>query len=203
MGVAAFFVTAFNIAFWRQFSAALAPLDVQAWLFIAAIGVTALVLLSLFFSLFTPRYLFKPAITVFLLLTSAAAYFVNEYGIVIDGEMIRNIANTNTEEAYDLLTGGLILYVGGLGALPALVLWALPIWYRPLLQDLWFKTKAAALLLRAHCPHVAAAHRNRHVVFPRAPHAAARFCSPELSERRCKLQPLARGGAGHCSHALR
>ena len=145
--VAAFFVTALNIAFWRQFSAALAPLDVQAWLFIAAIGVTALVLLSLFFSLFTPRYLFKPAITVFLLLTSAAAYFVNEYGIVIDGEMIRNIANTNTEEAYDLLTGGLILYVVGLGLLPALALWALPISYRPFWQDLWFKTKAAALLL--------------------------------------------------------
>ena len=116
-------------------------------------AVTALVLLSLFFSLFTPRYLFKPAITVFLLLTSAAAYFVNEYGIVIDGEMIRNIANTNTEEAYDLLTGRLILYVVGLGVLPALVLWALPISYRPLWQDLWFKTKAAARAARAHCPH--------------------------------------------------
>jgi lipid A ethanolaminephosphotransferase len=145
--VAAFFVTVLNVAFWRQFSAALAPLDVHAWLFIAATGVTALVLLSLFFSLFTPRYLFKPAITVFLLLTSAAAYFINEYGIVIDGEMIRNIANTNTGEAYDLLTGRLILYVVCLGILPALVLWALPISHRPFWQDLWFKTKAAALLL--------------------------------------------------------
>ena len=31
--------------------------------------------------------------------------------------------------------------------LPALVLWVLPIAYRPFWQDLWFKTKATALVL--------------------------------------------------------
>ena len=195
------FFTALNVAFWRQFSAALAPLDVQAWLFIAATAVTSLVLLSLFFSLFTPRYLFKPAITVFLLLTSAAAYFVNEYGIVIDGEMIRNIANTNTEEAYDLLTGGLILYVVGLGVLPALTLWALPISYRPLWQDLWFKTKAAAVLLALivlmllPLTGTAMSFFREHRMLLRA------LCSSELPERRCDLQPFAPGGTLHSRHA--
>ena len=202
MCVAAFFVAALNVAFWRQFAEALAPLDMQAWLFIAAVGITALVLLSLFFSLFTPRYLFKPAITVFLLLTSAAAYLVNEYGIVIDGEMIRNIANTNTEEAYDLLTGRLILYIAGLGVLPALVLWALPISYRPLWQDLWFKTKAAALLL-VLVALILLPLTGTAMSFLRSTTCCCAFFSPELSERRCNLQPLACGGARHGSHALR
>ena len=104
-------------------------------------------LLSLFFSVFAFPYLFKPAMALFLLLTSAAVYFINEYGVVIDSEMIRNIMHTNTGEAYDLLTGKLVLYVVGLGVLPALVLWLLPIAYRPFWQDLWFKTKATALVL--------------------------------------------------------
>ena len=145
--VAAFFVAALNVAFWRQLIAALAPLDAVESLFVVAIAATFFALLGLFLSLFAIPYVFKPVIAVLLLVTSAAAYFINEYGIVIDAEMIRNITHTNTGEAYDLLTGKLILYVVCLGVLPALVLWVLPIAYRPFWQDLWFKTKATALVL--------------------------------------------------------
>ena len=38
--VAAFFLAALNVAFWRQFVGALAPLDALEWLFIVAIAVT-------------------------------------------------------------------------------------------------------------------------------------------------------------------
>lgn len=144
---AAYFLAVLNVAFWRQFIAALAPLDGYEQLFIAATAAAGLGLMALFFSLFSSRYLLKPAITVLLLLTSAAAYFMTEYGIVFDAEMIRNITSTNPQETYDLLTGKLAAYVAFLGVLPALVLWALPISYRPFLQDLWFKTKAAAVLV--------------------------------------------------------
>lgn len=145
--VAAFFVAALNVAFWRQSIAALAPVGVQEALFVAAIAVAFFGLLSLFLSLFAIPYVFKPVIALLLLMTSAAAYFINEYGIVIDAEMIRNITHTNTGEAYDLLTGKLTFYVVCLGVLPALVLWVLPIAYRPFWQDLWFKTKVTALVL--------------------------------------------------------
>jgi lipid A ethanolaminephosphotransferase len=145
--VAAYFLAALNAAFWRQFIGALAPQDAHEWVFVAAIAITFFGLLSLFFSVFAIPYLFKPVMTLFLLLTAAAVYFINEYGVVIDAEMIRNITHTDTGEAYDLLTGKLILYVVGLGLLPAIVLWVLPIAYRPFWQDLWFKTKATALVL--------------------------------------------------------
>ncbi|MBX9588864.1 MAG: phosphoethanolamine--lipid A transferase [Hyphomonadaceae bacterium] len=145
--VSVFFLVAFNAAFWHQFVSALAPLDTHERLFIAAMAIVGFGLLALFFSLFTPRYLLKPGITVLLLLSAAAAYFINEYGIVIDADMIRNVTNTNPGETYDLLTGKLILYIVGLGVLPALLLWALPISYRPFWQDVWFKTKAAAVLV--------------------------------------------------------
>ena len=145
--VAAFFLAALNVAFWRQFVGALAPLDAHEWLFVIVTAVTFFALLSLFFSVFAFPYLFKPAIALFLLLTSAAVYFINEYGVVIDSEMIRNIMHTNTGEAYDLLTGKLVIYVVGLGLLPALVLWLLPIAYRPFWQELGSRPRVTALVL--------------------------------------------------------
>lgn len=145
--VAAFFVAVFNVAFWTKLVAGLAPLDGFEMLFVAAIALASLGVLSLFFGVFTYRFLFKPVVGVLLLVTSVAAYFINEYGIVIDAEMIRNIMHTNTGEAYDLLTGKLVLYVVGLGLLPALVLWLIPIAYRSFRQDLWFKIKAVAVVL--------------------------------------------------------
>lgn len=147
--VAAFFLAPLNVAFWQQMTDALAPLDAHESLFVAATAVVAFGFLSLFFGAFTFRYIFKPVVTVLLLVTAGVAYFINEFGIVIDAEMIRNVTHTNPGETWDLLTPKLALYVIGLGVLPALVLWALPIAYRPWRQDLWFKVRAVAIVVPA------------------------------------------------------
>ena len=147
--VAAFFLAPLNVAFWQQMIDALTPLDAQEALFVAATALVAFGFLSLFFGAFTFRYIFKPVVTLFLLVTAGVAYFMNEFGIVIDAEMIRNVTLTNPGEAWDLLTPRLALYVFGLGVLPALFLWALPIAYRPWRQDLWFKVRAVAILVPA------------------------------------------------------
>ena len=144
---AAFFVAVVNIAFWRQFYAIVAPRNAYELLFIATTVVVAFCLLALLFGALSFPYLFKPALAALLLLTSAAAYFINEYGIVIDEDMIRNVAETNRAETADLITLKLVLYVLVLGALPAVVLCTRTIAYRPFLGELWFKTKAAALIV--------------------------------------------------------
>lgn len=147
VGVSVYFVSVLNIAFWRRFLTAVAPINIHEYLFVAAFAFAAVGLVTLSFTLVSNRYLFKPATSALLLLTALAAYFMNEYGIVIDAEMIRNITHTDRAEAFDLLTVRLVLYVVCFGILPALVLWALPISYRPFWQDVWFKTKSAMVLL--------------------------------------------------------
>lgn len=145
-GLAAFFLVPLNIAFWRQMTAALQPIGLHEGLFIAATGFVGFGLLSLFLGVLANQYLFKPIVTVLLLVTAGVAYFINEFGIVIDPGMIKNVTHTNPGETYDLLTGKLGLYVIALGVAPALVLWMLPIAYRPFWQDLWFKVKAATIV---------------------------------------------------------
>jgi lipid A ethanolaminephosphotransferase len=145
--LAAYFVAVLNIAFWRQFFAAVAPASVYEFLFVAVTVVIAFCLLVLFFGLFALPSVFKPVMTLLLLLTAAVAYFMNEYGVVIDVDMVRNVFLTNRAEAGDLITLKLFLFVLVLGGLPALLLWACTITYRPLWQEFWFRTKATAALL--------------------------------------------------------
>ena len=149
LGVSTFFLTLSNIPFWQRLYGAVGPDTLFEWLFLGSIATAGLVALTLFFGLFARRYVFKPAVTIFLLAAAAAAYFTSEYGAVIDVGMIRNIVHTDAGETYDLLTAKLALYIVALGVLPAAVLSVVPISYRPLRQELWLRTKFAALALPA------------------------------------------------------
>lgn len=149
LGLAAFFVAVFNIPFWRQLYAVVSPRDLYEAAFFAATFLLAFLLLTWFLGALTSPYVFKPAATLLLLITSAVFYFTVEYGIAIDAEMIRNVFETNQAETADLITTKLIAFVLLLGALPAALLWITRIDYRPLLFDISFKAKASAVVVLA------------------------------------------------------
>ncbi len=69
------------------------------------------------------RPILKALLTVILLASSAATYFMDSYGIVIDQDMIRNTLETNPTEAGDLLSWSLFAYVLLLGILPSILIW--------------------------------------------------------------------------------
>ena len=46
----------------------------------------------------------KPILIAFLLLSSIIAYFMNQYGVIIDDDMLVNVLETDTGEASDLLS---------------------------------------------------------------------------------------------------
>jgi lipid A ethanolaminephosphotransferase len=145
--LAAYFVAVLNVAFWRQFWAAVAPTNTYELLFVAATVVVAFCVLVLLLGLFALPRIYKPAMALVLLTSAAVAYFINEYGVVIDVDMVRNVFLTNRAEAGDLITFKLLFYVLVLGGLPALLLWSCTITYRPFWQEFWFRTKATAVLL--------------------------------------------------------
>ena len=55
----------------------------------------------------------------YLLASSMAAYFMSAYGTVIDQTMLENTLQTNAAEAGDLFSASMLLYLLGLGLLPA------------------------------------------------------------------------------------
>ncbi len=96
---------------------------------------------------FSVKPVIRVAILILLPVTAAASYFMNEYGIVIDTNMVRNIFETDTREAGDLITFKLIAYVGLLGLLPAILFCLIPWTPRTFWDEAVAKFKFAAVAL--------------------------------------------------------
>lgn len=88
-------------------------------------GVTVLVLGLLCFKRST-----KPVLITILLLSALAAYFMDNYGVIISDDMLRNVAHTNPAEALDLFSLKLLIYLGLLGVAPALAVAWVPVRWR-------------------------------------------------------------------------
>lgn len=70
------------------------------------------------------KYLTKPVFILLVLVAASASWFMDSYGVIIDVNMIRNAAETNTAEAGHLITAGFVLHMMIYGVLPAsLIAW--------------------------------------------------------------------------------
>jgi lipid A ethanolaminephosphotransferase len=145
--VATYFLLFFNTTFWTMLYGGLAPNRLFEWLFLVGIAVCALAIFNLIFGAFALPYLFKPAMTVFLLTAAPAAYFINEYRVAIDGGLLQNIAQTDPGEVRDLLSVKLAAYVVFAGLLPAWLLWRTHISYRSWPREVLVKTVGATISL--------------------------------------------------------
>jgi lipid A ethanolaminephosphotransferase len=90
----------------------------------------------------------KWASSLLLFIAVFCAYFADNFGVVIDVEMIRNTLQTNVSEASDLLTLGLLARVFFLAVLPTYMVFMLPLRSR-VKQNVWQRKLKPMLLLVA------------------------------------------------------
>lgn len=116
-----------NFGFW---SALWAVRDSSSLRGALAVAGLALVLWSLFALLARllcwPR-VGKLAIAMLLVIAALPAYFISSYGILIDKGMIRNVLQTDWQEATDLLSLPLLLDFAWRGLLPAALVMSVPV----------------------------------------------------------------------------
>ncbi|MBF0622083.1 MAG: phosphoethanolamine--lipid A transferase [Magnetococcales bacterium] len=96
-----------------------------------------LVLLISMFNLILP---FRVVGGVLLIFASITGYFSNQFGVVIDRDMIHNLLETNASEALDLINFGIVFHVGLMGVLPAVL-----VWYAPIKREKWLHDKRFVL----------------------------------------------------------
>jgi lipid A ethanolaminephosphotransferase len=146
-----FLVAGYNFKFWQTFALATGgfslsnlPLHLASFLLLVLVFNAALTLISF-------RFVFKPVLITLFLATSAASYFINQYGIVIDKSMIQNVLETDMREAAELLNWKMVLTVTLLGILPSLAVVRAKVHFRTTPRDLAIKlgTVTASLALAA------------------------------------------------------
>jgi lipid A ethanolaminephosphotransferase len=86
-----------------------------------------LVIVALFFVLTilsAVKYLFKPVLVLLVLLAGGASWFIDNLGVLIDTDMVRNVFETTSAEAGDLLTAGYFRHMRLVAVIPSLlILW--------------------------------------------------------------------------------
>ncbi len=148
--VAAFIASADNTAFWAALSGRLDLLTPQGFGFALTFFSLIAGLLILTFLAIGQRYLLKPLLILFILVSAVVSYF-NGIGVVIDDSMLRNVLETikdhNTNEATELLSRSLLLHLLIYGLLPSLFVAMVRIRYRPPVPELLTRIATSAAVV--------------------------------------------------------
>ena len=143
----AYFLVACNGAFWQAVHAAGASPRLQLSLAVAVFCLHAAVI-----GLFAWGRLAKPLLVLLLVLTAAAAWYMDRYAVLFDVEMVRNVLSTDVAESRELLGAGMVLRVALAGVLPAALVLAVHVPAVPFWRALRDRAAfIAAMLLLAAC----------------------------------------------------
>ncbi|WP_295484952.1 phosphoethanolamine--lipid A transferase [uncultured Pseudomonas sp.] len=134
-----------NLFLWKHLESIVPPGLVGLWLSLA-FALLMVFAFNLLLTLLAFKYVLKPVLIVLFMAGAAVAYFMNQYGVLIDVGMFRNVVETNIEEVRDLLSLKFALYMLGLGVLPSLLLWKTPVAYRP-----WHRELLGKLVVSGAC----------------------------------------------------
>ena len=92
-----------------------------------------IVLIALFYaalSLFSFKSIHKPVLLVVLFLAASSSYFMYQYDIVIDKNMIVSLATMSSSEVFQFLDCSLLFHMLALWVLPACLILQTNIWYK-------------------------------------------------------------------------
>ncbi|WP_227470322.1 phosphoethanolamine transferase [Massilia sp. YMA4] len=149
LGASVFLVSAHNLSFWKTFVAATGGAHFGNAPVYAGAFVLLVLLFNAILTLFNFRFVIKPVLVALFLGASAASYFMNEYGVVIDASMVQNVFETDAKEANELFSWRMVQTITLLGILPSVLVWRLPLVFPPARRDLPLKAGTVALSLLA------------------------------------------------------
>ncbi|MBT2774347.1 phosphoethanolamine--lipid A transferase [Halomonas sp. ISL-60] len=151
--VVVIFSVFYNIPFWQQALAGYDLLAAQTWLTFANMLLAMICLNFLVFVSFAFRTLVKPILTLLFLIAAFVSYFTSYYGTYFDTSMLDNVLQTDTNEAQELLTAGLLIHLAIFFGLPTVMIWRVNIapstWKKAMLRRLAYCLASTVILLLA------------------------------------------------------
>lgn len=145
--LAAFFTFVYNFALIRKTLALAFALSVDDYDFNLSIPVLPICIFNLVFVFLCIRRIEKYIFSFLMLVSCFLAYAQLSYGIVFDTEMIRNIFDTDQQEAFSYFSLALVVWVALTGVLPVWLLWKTKINYPSARQEFTQKFKSVVLTL--------------------------------------------------------
>ncbi|MCZ7454509.1 phosphoethanolamine--lipid A transferase [Rhizobium rhizogenes] len=133
---AAYLLFFMNQTFWSKVHTYLSAYPVA----IVALYVAMAALFGALITIFSAKYLIKPFLVFVIFAAAAASWFMDRYGVVIDSDMIRNAMETTQAEAGNLITPGFVWHMAIYGLVPCIVIAAIRVRHRPILDKFLWNT---------------------------------------------------------------
>jgi lipid A ethanolaminephosphotransferase len=134
--IAAWIVLTANHAFWKLFFAVNGT-SARAWLFAGGVALSLVALNSAILRLLSPGRALRVMLSVLVVLAVATSWFMDTYGVAIDREMLRNVAQTNMREASDFIGWPLLWRLLWQAGLPTMLIWKASLPLTGWLKSLW------------------------------------------------------------------
>ena len=125
-----YFTFVLNCSFWRFVFNNIEITNFSVFVFVLSLPFFIFVPLYICLNLIVVPYITKPFLIFFILTSSATNYWMYNLGIYIDTDMIRNVFETTTREAFDLITFSGLVWVFITGIIPSLFIVATKIEYQ-------------------------------------------------------------------------
>lgn len=138
-----------NVPWWRAAMAGRDFAQPSTWLFLACMTVA---LVALHFAMIAPlanRWTVRPLLSVLLVASIAATWFMRNYAVLMDPAMIRNVLATDVHEAGDLLTASLFGWIALCGLPPLVFVWWVRLERQPWPRALAFRAASVTGALLA------------------------------------------------------
>ncbi|MFQ3198061.1 MAG: lipid A ethanolaminephosphotransferase [Paraglaciecola sp.] len=117
--------------------------------FILSLGILLFCLITVLSFMLSWLMPLRLALSILFLVAASAGYFTDQFGTLFDIEMIRNMLETDSAEAMNLLSWGLVLRVILMGIMPVILVWWIPIDKHPKWANRLIRAKHSALTLVA------------------------------------------------------
>jgi lipid A ethanolaminephosphotransferase len=136
-----------NGPWWAAVAAGRSLGDPATWLFMGCCFVMLVALHFFVLALPATRWTAKAWLTLIVIGTSFAVYWMRTYSVMLDPSMLRNVVSTDQREARELLTAALALNVVVWAVVPVAFIWWVQLDERPLLRAAGFKVAALVIAL--------------------------------------------------------
>ncbi len=121
-----YFIVFTNYSFFEQLFSVY-PVSETSSLELFSVALVLLCATTLLLAILCWKKITKPLLIVLFFSSAMASYFMNNYHIIIDTQMIDNIFKTDTAEASDLISTNMFAYIFFLGLIPSLLILAIRI----------------------------------------------------------------------------
>lgn len=112
-----------NGPFWRAALAGRGWDQLTTWGFAAALLAAFSAFYFAFLALLATRLTVRPVLSLLIVCTAFASWYMGHYAIYMDRAMLRNVLATNVNEARELFVWGMLPHLLLLGVLPAALVW--------------------------------------------------------------------------------